>query len=193
MGNGASSRHIKSVLTESSFQRLLASLDPDRDRAGERYELVRRKLVKFFECRASATSEDDADETISRVARRIEEGEAIGNLSAYFYGVARLVLLEGGRERRRESVAATALSEAREVEAGNSEERLHCLERCLDTLPAPSRELIVTYYRGEGSYRIRQRHQLAVELGIPLNALRIRVHRLRARLEECVKGCLPPS
>ena len=172
-------RRTAAALTQSSFDRLLFSLDPDRDRAGEQYEVIRRKLVKFFECRTSPNPEDDADETISRVARRIEEGEAIQNLPAYFYGVARLVLLE----------AAPAM-QPEEDAAGEEEARLGCLQRCLEALPGTSRELLVSYYLGDKGGRIRQRHQLAANLGIPMNALRIRMHRLRATLEDCVTRCL---
>jgi RNA polymerase sigma factor (sigma-70 family) len=191
MGDGASSRHTHSSLTQGSFERLLLSLDPDRDRAGEQYELIRRKLVKFFECRASPSPEDDADEAITRVAKRIGDGETILNLRAYFYGVARLVLLEAGREQRREMALPAVVHEPPSVDdARESEARLGCLEHCLDAMPVASRELIVSYYQGDNSSRIRQRHQLAAAHDIPMNALRIRMHRLRTKLENCMGHCL---
>jgi hypothetical protein len=36
-------------LTQSEFDSLLARLDPDRERAGVLYEMLRRKLVQLFE------------------------------------------------------------------------------------------------------------------------------------------------
>jgi RNA polymerase sigma factor (sigma-70 family) len=175
------------LLTANAFERLLARIDPDRDRAGAEYELVRRKLVKFFECRGSLTPEDDADETISRVATRLEH-EAIQNLNAYFYGVARFVLLEGGRERarRRDSVEVDRI----DVPAARppaDDERLAWLEQCLDALPPASRQLLLAYYQDEKADKIRHRRRLAESFGIPINALRIRLHRLRLTVEECVK------
>lgn len=44
------------------------------------------------------------------------------------------------------------------------------------------RDLLVRYYQGERS--IRSRKALAEELGVPMNALRIRAHRLRRRVEQ---------
>ncbi|HEY6175973.1 MAG TPA: hypothetical protein VIX73_16080, partial [Kofleriaceae bacterium] len=41
---------------------------------------------------------------------------------------------------------------------------------------------LLEYERGFGHNRVRRRRALAVELGIPMNALRVRVHRLRARV-----------
>lgn len=184
----------RSALTQSSFGLLLASLDADRERAGERYEVIRQKLMKFFECRASSSPEDDADETISRVARRLEDGEQIEHVPAYFYGVARLVLLERGRQQRREMTARDAVSEYQRSETdADPDPRLACLERCLAALSAPSRELLVSYYEADSPVRIRRRHELAQHHGIPMNALRIRVHRLRVTLEACVSRCLGES
>jgi hypothetical protein len=46
------------------------------------------------------------------------------------------------------------------------------------------------YYGLEGGKAIEQRRTLATRLGIAPNALRIRLHRLRARLEDCARRCL---
>ncbi|MEN3332706.1 MAG: hypothetical protein V7641_2071 [Blastocatellia bacterium] len=64
------------------------------------------------------------------------------------------------------------------------ERRLNWLAGCLSQLPAESRALILDYYQGERGERIRHRKQMAERLGIPQNALRIRVHRIRERLEQ---------
>jgi DNA-directed RNA polymerase specialized sigma24 family protein len=180
------------VLTRTSFDRLLSSLDPDREHAGERYELVRRKLVKFFECRGSLAPEDDADEAIGRVARRIEEGERVEHLTAYFYGVARMVLLESRRRPERLPLPAEPAAPEAATDAA-AEARLACLETCLDRLPPDQRELVVGYYQGDSGERIRLRRALAGRCRIPMNALRIRVHRLRQVLEACVLSCVTRS
>jgi hypothetical protein len=39
------------VITREAFDRMLAELHPDIERAGEQYENIRRKLVKLFEWR----------------------------------------------------------------------------------------------------------------------------------------------
>lgn len=178
------------ALTQDALDRLLAQLDADRERAGEVYEGVRLKLVKFFEWRGAKAPEDHADETINRVARKIEEGEEIRNLSAYFLGVARLVLLEVFKEIEGERAALEQLPSLVMGESEQADARRECFELCLQNLPVESRELIVEYYREERTAKIVSRKGLAERLGIPLNALRIRAHRIRSRLEECVRECV---
>src|SRR5437016_12714077 len=87
------------TLTKEAFELLLDSLDANRERAGAKYENLRRKLIEFFEARGSYSPADHADETINRVARRIAEGEDIESLERYSYGVARLLLKETLRSR----------------------------------------------------------------------------------------------
>jgi len=70
------------------------------------------------------------------------------------------------------------------------EQRLDCLERCLDQLSPNDREVIRTYYTGDTGIKIQNRRQLAESLGIPINALRIRALRIREKLEDCVETCL---
>jgi hypothetical protein len=49
---------------------------------------------------------------------------------------------------------------------------------------------VLEYYRGEKKAKIDHRKKLAEKYEIALNALRIRAHRIRAQLYECVKDCL---
>jgi DNA-directed RNA polymerase specialized sigma24 family protein len=190
--DGVSTRKKGWVLTQEAFDRLLARLDDDRERAGKAYEEARRKLVKFFEWNGSGSPEEHADETINRVARKVNEGEEIRNVRSYFGGVARLLLLEIYKEREYERGAIESLPPPSRIteEDDHGEPRRECFERCLESLPRESRELIVEYYREEKGAKIELRKGLAARLDIPLNALRIRAHRIRARLEECVHECL---
>lgn len=181
------------VLTKQAFDRLLAMLDADRDQAGQKYECVRLKLVKYFQWRGTGTPDREADETLNRVARRIEEGESISNLNAYFYGVAKLVLAESLREREREREAfnhAPVFESPPADDDSDADERRACLDHCLQHLPDESRDLITEYYNDEKGRKIERRKRLAVRLGIPLNALRIRAYRIRLNLETCVRECL---
>lgn len=184
------------VLTKEAFDRLLAMLDADREEAGQKYERVRLKLVRYFQWRGGVAPDREADETINRVARRIDEGQDVRNLNAYIYGVAKLVLAESLRAREREMEALGGASAASGAEGPAADddrdaaERRACLERCLGHLPEASRSLIIEYYQDEKSRKIECRKLLAARLGIPLNALRIRAHRIRVNLEACVRECL---
>src|SRR6185503_6840749 len=86
-------------LTEPSFRRLLEFLEADPERAPQAYEKVREKLTRFFEWRGCIPGVDYADETIDRVARRLEEGleTQTGNPYLYFHGVALNVVHEQWR------------------------------------------------------------------------------------------------
>lgn len=185
--------HGKWVLTKEAFDELLNHFSPDRDEAGRQYEVMRVKLRRFFEWRSCLAPEDLVDETINRVARRIQEGENIFNLNGYFSTVARLVFMESLRDRDRGSVGLDTIPETPAevpLEDEQRERRLRCLDSCLDRLPIESRTLILKYYFYERRAKIDLRKQLADGLGIPMNALRIRAYRLRIGLERCVRDCL---
>jgi DNA-directed RNA polymerase specialized sigma24 family protein len=181
------------VLTDQSLRRLLSVLDEDPERAGEQYEILRRKLVRFFEWRGSATPEELTDETLNRLARKIDEGEAIRNLSDYVGGMARFVWLEALKEQERARGAFEELRAESQYSSPVDSSRVECFEFCLEGLLSESRTLILDYYRAERSDKIKLRRQLAEKLGIPLNALRIRAHRIRLQLEKCVGDCLKKS
>jgi DNA-directed RNA polymerase specialized sigma24 family protein len=180
-------------MTQEAFDRLLASLDPDREQAGQKYVRLRLKLVKYFEWRGAAFPDREADVTMNRVARRIEEGQDVHSFNAYCYGVARLVLSEvlRSQQKEREAFECAPPPEVQETEADlDAEARRTCLDRCLQALPEESRDLIVWYYDDEKGRKVERRKHLAARLGIPLNALRIRAHRIRVSLEACVRECV---
>jgi DNA-directed RNA polymerase specialized sigma24 family protein len=194
------------VITREAFDRMLAELHPDSERAGEQYEKIRRKLVKLFVWRGCPEAEECADETFNRVAQKICEGASIwtNDPYAYFHGVALNVWRE---YRRTAEQSAKTLEEvariqdflvdpedllSRETKQRERERQLDCLNRCLQKLPPESLYLITMYHHGEGEEAPdkARRKELAQSLGIPLNALRIRAYRIRTAIVECVKNCL---
>jgi len=185
---------MASALTSEAFAKFLACLDADGERAGEKYEDLRRTLIKFFEWRGAPFPEEQTDETFNRVARKLNEGIEIKNVGGYCYEVARLVCLEAlkGNDRRRDPLGTNYPDTAGADAADSALERerlLDCLERCLNRLPAESRALIVEYYRDEKRDRIERRKALAEALGLRREALANRAQRLRDKLEQCVTRC----
>ncbi|HEY8224307.1 MAG TPA: hypothetical protein VIG25_03445 [Pyrinomonadaceae bacterium] len=174
------------VLTQESFDALLDWLAPERDEAGQRYEEIRTRLIKIFTCRGCHEPEELADETINRVTNRLPEirGQFKGNQAKYFYGVANKVHLEYRRRKQPQPVALPL------IDSAQVEIQFKCLERCLDDLSAENRYLVLQYYQFERKAKIDQRKVLARNLGIRLNALRIRAHRIRTMLQECVRKCV---
>jgi DNA-directed RNA polymerase specialized sigma24 family protein len=181
-------------LTPEAFNRLLASLDPDRERAGEKYEEIRRGLICLFEWRGAPSPDDHADETLNRVARKLARGDQVTDPFTYVYGVARLVILEVYKSREKERAVLAQLPSPGQVqldpEDTDANPRFECLESCLDELPHETRDFLTDYYQGEKRAKIENRQRLADRLRIPLNALRLRARRVREKLEMCVEGCV---
>lgn len=179
------------MLTEAAFAKLLARLDPDPERAGEEYESLRESLVKFLDWRGARSPEDLVDEAFNRVARKLEAGETIQDVSSYCHGVVRLVYLQSLEQPGNRTVELDAAPQvaAPEPPPEASDARRECLARCLRELPADSRRMIEEYYRSERRQKIDNRAALAQRLGIPLNALRSRAQRIRDKLEQCVMRC----
>lgn len=186
------------ALTDAAFNQFLACLDADRDRAGVRYVALRAGLVRLFDWRGAFDPATCADETLNRVIRKVGAGEAIRDIPTYCQGVARLVLLETLRAQNQRQVSlddvpAHKLATSAFNDDEENDARQACFQQCLRSLPSESRTLILQYYHDEGRARVNHRAALAEDLGIPLNALRNRVQRIRARLEECVQNCLRPT
>jgi DNA-directed RNA polymerase specialized sigma24 family protein len=179
-------------LTQEAFDKLLAHFSSDREEAGRAYRAIHLKLVRFFEWRGIAFSEDRADETINRAAKKLEEGQDIDNVAAYIYGVARNVLLEALKEQNRTQTTLDELppKAIQAVSEKESDPKWICFDSCIEGLAIESRYLILSYYQEEQRKKIQLRQQLASSLRIPLNALRIRAHRIRLNLEQCIKKCL---
>jgi len=181
------------VLTSDSFAKLLISLDTDREVAGAKYEDLRRALIRFFEWRGAPFPDDHADEAFDRIARRLDEGVEIRNISSYCHEVARIVFLETLKRQDNRQVAFDDLNQKVLIsdsgEESETEIRLNCLDECLSRLPAENRELIMEYYQDEKRGRIDRRKALARRLGIQRDALANRAQRLREKLENCVLDC----
>ena len=183
--------------SQEAFERLLQWLDAGRDSDGERYLDIRDRLVRYFARRHCAAPDDLADETLNRVARRLEENGAIESdtPARYCYIVAKFVLLESVRQRARQSALSSAAGDSGVPEpppddsAQQRERTFSCLERCLEQCTPFDRQLILDYYGSTSESAPVQRKRLAQRLDLNANSLAIRAYRIRSRLEQCVKEC----
>lgn len=188
------------TVTPEAFDLLLAKLDPDRESAGRKYEITRRKLLEFFEARGSRTPDEHADETFDRVMRRITEGEEIVNFGNYCYGVARFVWIEASRALAKQPVeldenivADRHASNGFDEASAEMDQKLYCLEECLSQLAESTRVFIIEYYREEKGEKIEQRRLQAARMNTTMNALRLRASRLRRELGKCTDACVTRS
>ena len=182
--------------TQETFRQFLHWLDEGVDSGGERYLEMRRRLAFYFDRKNCLSPDDLADETLNRVARKVEEKGTISGLTPahYCYIVARFVFLENLREQRETAVAHLADNDRKlsspapsSLTESTGKQRLDCLEECLNKLERKERELILEYYHGEKRTKIERRARLAASLGLSLNALSIRACRIRNKLEDCVR------
>ena len=176
-------------ITSENFETLLAWLDDDAESAGEKYEHIRRRLIRIFNGRGCHEPELLADRTIDRVTSKIPQIRTsyVGDPAVYFYGVANKVYFEWLRDQKRERETVFIDLTA---DPTDDEKEHECLESCLEKLNRDARELILEYYRDEKSAKIERRKKLAARLGISIGALQIKASRIRSRLQDCVNDCV---
>lgn len=174
-----------------SIQHII-SVDDDRELAAEKYEVLRCKLSRFFQWRDCPSPDEHVDDVLNIVARKIDEGETIENISSYSYGAARLLCKEIKKKQEVEQRAFAKISTTVQLDQSDDEMSViyDCLEQCLGKLPDESRELILGYYQGSKREKIDQRQTIAARHNMTLNALRINACRIRDKLELCFDKCL---
>ena len=189
------------TLNPLAFDRLLNWLDHGTNSGGQKYLEMRERLAVYFDRKNCSAPDELADETLNRVARRLEEEGLIESETParYCYIVARFVFMEYLRRMQKGDVplediqreppghdpAAFEADDEKQIK----EKMLNCLEQCTSKLETSSRNLIIRYYKGKERVKIENRRALAEELGITINALSIRACRIRDKLEVCVKEC----
>lgn len=181
-------------LDKTALRGLLDALGPTPADAGEAYEGLRERLIRFFRWNHCLFPEELADTALDRLADKLSRAtEPILSPARFATGIARMLLLEQRAKQTREKRMLLWLSWFYEYLAKSGgekhvyENQLHenALSHCLECLTSNNRQLLERYYSGDGSDRIRNRQALAEELGIAMNALRNRALRLRDSLENC--------
>jgi RNA polymerase sigma factor (sigma-70 family) len=190
-------------MQSDGYTAILSLFAEDKDK---QFNLLRLKLVRFFEIQGVSTeAEDFADEAISRVAEKLSEGVKIENSEPFFYfrGVAVNIL----REHRRSGKKTVSLEdtvnkdfisndtnpdeiEKRRESLNLKERKLDCLQKTLQIIPLENRELFSQYHRESNTSREVMRAEIAKKMKIDVTALRNRVTRLRKKIEQLVLECL---
>jgi RNA polymerase sigma factor (sigma-70 family) len=186
-------------ITPEKFEALMAWLGPDREQAAEKYLYIRQSLIQIFTWRGvdDAATDELADETFNRVTERIQEiGPTYrGDPALFFLGVARKLIHEYFRTVKYQvpltnEIIAHLSTDDSEVEVTKKERAYECLKACLKETSPENRELLRSYYSMNKQAKIDRRKELAQGLGINLNHLRVRLHRIRASLHNCIIKCL---
>src|SRR5262245_39264859 len=116
------------VLTKSAFRQLLAWLDEGANSDGSRYLEIRKRLVLYFDRKNCLTPDELADETLNRVARRLEEEGTITTDAPahYCYIVARFVLLEDLRRDPQKPLDENVVAFSKSEKEEGTENRMEC-------------------------------------------------------------------
>lgn len=182
------------AIPRQSFDEILAWLNPDRNESANIYLQLRNDLTKIFIWNGCTDPDGLTDEVFDRVARRVHEVRPHfeGDPKLYFYGVARNLIKESPkRSKKQVSIEGTDLpAPETAVEDETKAMREECLNSCLHALSPGKRALILAYYAKEKQAKIDHRTELAQEMGISVETLRVRVHRIRGTLEKCIEQCL---
>lgn len=187
-------------LTSKGYELLFARLSADQLKSGEEYETLRLKLEKYFTRQDHGRWNTDyaalADETLDRVAKRLEEGiEIEKNIHTFAHGIAKFVWLEFIRKNLL-PVDFTTVSEnsykTNPADEDAEDARLACLRVCLVEMCKDSDErmILLDYYRQADNMLKEQRKLIAERLKITTNTLKTRMSRLREKMEKCIVNCV---
>lgn len=186
-----------SVIEPEDFDALLKWLCEDRDEAGEKYEKVRRGLIKYFDAKGCADPEFLTDETLNRVAKKIPRFDAAktSNNISFIYGFARNIKFEYFLSVKKEAKLNEAVTTGGKVflpeilnESVNDE--YVCLDKCLGKLSEADRKLMVQYYCEDKGEKIMLRKKISEDINLTVKALHTKIYRLRIPLRKCIEQCL---
>ncbi len=177
------------------FDDLLAWLNPNHELATAIYVDLRHSLIRIFSWNGCADPPGMTDEVFDRVINKLPKLKTTfeGNPKLYFYGVANNLVKEYRKHVKQYSSIESiepAVDPPQEADEEDTYRREECLSSCLRKLTEEKRALILSYYSREKQAKIIHRAKMARDLGISVEALRVRMLRIRGILEECIEQCL---
>ena len=183
-----------SAIPTESLDEILTWLNPDREVAATMYVQLRHDLAKLFSYRGCTDPEGLTDEVFDRVSKKLKDVRPTyeGDPRHYFRAVANNVV----KETLKKATTHVPLEGIDPPERKSTEteettiEREECLHSCLQKLTPENRELIVAYYAKVKQAKIDYRNELAQQLGMSVETLRVKVYRIRRSLQECIERCL---
>lgn len=170
--------------TPLSQRELLAIFDADAARAEARYLDLWQKLQRFFEWNRVSNSSDMVQETLARGLSNLQAGKKItaADPASYFFGIAKNLVKEGWKPRRPDQLESQepSVEAAAFLGLDQAEQRIY-LKECLRELSQEDFDLLQAYTEGDA-------REWGLARGLRPGAVRLRVHRLRKRIEEQVRA-----
>ena len=176
-------------LNSKSYSLLLETFSSDEKVAAFAYAKLRDSLIRFFQIKGDDAPDEAADETLDRVAAKLSEAVLIEDLTKYSFGVARLVFLENLRKAQKQKKAFEDFRLSNALQKNDEEtDDFAPFRKCFESLPDAEKNILQTYFDDLPFDEINEnRLKLTDKLGVSLNNLRLKIFRLRRRLEDCVQ------
>ncbi|WP_159434965.1 MULTISPECIES: sigma-70 family RNA polymerase sigma factor [Rubritalea] len=121
--------------------------------------------------------------------KRMEDFELGTNFGAWACTIAYYKILDYRKHLKKDGflvfnneLSDLLATESSKRQPAQLDARRAALTHCINNLPAHSRELIETHYRGEE----QDIESIAQETGRPVASLRVSLCRIRARLKDCI-------
>jgi len=161
---------------------LLAIFDSDPARAGDKYIELYQNLVRYFQWNQKPDAEDLAQETFKRGFNRLQEGQQLTTQqpAGYFFGIARNLVREEWRARKPDQLETEDQPPFPNpfLRLDTAEQQI-LLKECIGKLSREEFEMLLEYFEGDAQ-------ALAQKIGLQPGTLRLRIHRVRKRLEKLV-------
>ena len=180
---------VANYLTSESFAKLLDALSSDQSEAARAYTTLRSSIVRYFQIKGDSFPDEAADTVLDRVAEKLALGLKIDDLTKYSFTVAKFVFLERMRSLKKEKLAADEFYFRNDGRRdGKETDALRPFRECFESLPDDDQKVLTGYFADLPADRLFDfRQKLAEAHEGSLNYLRLRIFRLRKRLDDCVR------
>ncbi len=178
------------TLTAESLNLLLAEFSEDKREAAAVYTNLRDSLVRFFALKGDSEPEAAADATLDRTAVKVAQQTPIDDIKKYSFGVARLIFLERLRLSQKEKNAAEDFHhETNKLSNDVVTDDFQFFRECFKSLPAKDKIFLQGYFTDAPYEKLTElRRRLTEEVGVSVEQMRVKIFRLRKRLENCVRS-----
>lgn len=140
-------------------------------------------------------SRNDADDILQQtylaIWQKADEFDGRGKFLTWACRIAYFEVLRFSKSRQRDrhsffdQTIIDEIAAESERQLDSHDEQLAAMHGCIETLPASSREMLAGWYAAENA----DRYATAVP-GQSESALRVRIHRIRKALLDCIEGKL---
>ncbi|HEY6661127.1 MAG TPA: hypothetical protein VI031_08295, partial [Pyrinomonadaceae bacterium] len=141
MPNNSSDNLEDQEVNAQPFTVLLGFLCPeDPNEANRHYLRLHQKLAGYFRLKGMSDPVADADDALDRAGKKIMEGVPIPDIDRFCMGIARNIVLERMRNKRREESAFAHFIEHSQNDDSLLDRIANLMKPCFENLPTEDRD-----------------------------------------------------